>query len=106
MLLNAEKVAMVKNLSGETDEGTVSYYLGIAGNKICRKAYPFDPTAIEVPEQYAYTQVEIAVYLISRRGNEGVLSHSENGYSDTFASGDVPSDMLAGVIPMCGTFRG
>lgn len=105
-MLDAEKIALVKSLSGETDEGTVSAYLSIAGNKICRRAYPFDHTVTEVPEQYGYTQVEIAVYLLNKRGNEGLLSHSENGYSDTFESGDVPASMLRGIVPMCGTFGG
>lgn len=105
-MLEAEKISLVKSLSGKTDEGTVSAYLSIAGNKICRRAYPFDPTVTEVPDQYAYTQVEIAVYLLNKQGNEGLLSHSENGYSDTFESGDVPASMLRGIIPMCGTFGG
>lgn len=105
-MLDAEKIALVKSLSGETDEGTVSAYLSIAGNKICRRAYPFDPTVAEVPDQYAFTQVEIAVYLLNKRGNEGLLSHSENGYSDTFESGDVPASMLRGIVPMCGIFGG
>lgn len=105
-MLEAEKISLVKSLSGETDEGTVSAYLSIAGNKICRRAYPFDPTVTEVPDQYAYTQVEIAVYLLNKRGNEGLLAHSENGYSDTFESGDVPASMLRGIVPMCGTFGG
>ena len=105
-MLDAEKIALVKSLSGETDEGTVSAYLSIAGNKICRRAYPFDPTVTEVPDQYAFTQVEIAVYLLNKRGNEGLLSHSENGYSDTFESGDVPASMLRGIVPMCGIFGG
>lgn len=105
-MLEAEKISLVKSLSGETDEGTVSAYLSIAGNKICRRAYPFDPTVTEVPDQYAFTQVEIAVYLLNKRGNEGLLSHSENGYSDTFESGDVPASMLRGIVPMCGTFGG
>lgn len=105
-MLEAEKIEMVKALSGETDEGTVSAYLGVAGNRICRKAYPFDPSVREVPREYGYTQVEIAVYLLNKRGNEGLLAHSENGYSDTFESGDVPASMLRSVIPVCGTFGG
>lgn len=102
----AEKIEMVKALSGETDEGTVSAYLRIAGNRICRRAYPFDPTVQEVPKEYGYTQVEIAVYLLNKRGSEGLLAHSENGYSDTFESGDVPSSMLRNIIPHCRTLGG
>lgn len=105
-MLDAEKIALVKSLSGETDEGTVSAYLSIAGNKICRRAYPFDHTVTEVPDQYAYTQVEIAVYLLNKRGAEGQLSHTENGISRTYENADVPTSMLRGIVPMCGTFGG
>lgn len=97
-----EKIAMVKAVSRETDEGTVSAYLAMAGSRICRRAYPFDPTVTDVPDCYAMTQVEIAVYLLNKRGNEGVISHSENGYSDTFESGDVPEALLRSVVPLCG----
>ena len=43
-MTDAEKLKMVKAMTGETDEDTLSTYLSIAGNKVCRKAYPFDPT--------------------------------------------------------------
>ena len=97
-----EKIAMAKTLSGETDELTVSSYLKIAGNKICRKAYPFDPTVTEVPEQYSLLQVEIAVYLLNKRGAEGEAAHSENGISRTYEDGDVPPSMMRQIVPMCG----
>lgn len=98
----AEKNALVKAMANETDESTVSAYLGIAASKICRRAYPFDPTAAEVPEQYSLLQVEIAVYLLNKRGAEGEAAHSENGISRTYENGDVPSSMLRQIIPMCG----
>lgn len=99
-MLDAEKVVMAKAMSGEKDDGVVSAYLAIAGSKICRRAYPFDQTAAKVPDRYAMTQVEIAVYLLSRRGSEGQLSHSENGYSDSYESGYIPSELLREVMPM------
>lgn len=101
-MLDAEKITLVKAMAGESDESTVSAYLAMAGNKICRRAYPFDPTAAEVPEQYSLLQVEIAVYLLNKRGAEGEAAHSENGISRTYENGDVPSSMLRQIIPMCG----
>lgn len=101
-MLEIEKKEMVKAMTEETNDSTVSAYLGIAGNKICRKAYPFDPTVTEVPEQYHFLQVEIAVYLLNKRGAEFETSHSENGISRTYENGDVPSSMLRQIIPMCG----
>lgn len=101
-MLEIEKKEMVKAMAEETNDSTVSAYLGIAGNKICRKAYPFDPTVTEVPEQYHFLQVEIAVYLLNKRGAEFETSHSENGISRTYENGDVPPSMLRQIVPMCG----
>lgn len=101
-MLETEKIEMVKSMTGETSDGVVSAYLKIAGNKICRKAYPFDPAVTEVPEQYSLLQVEIAVYLLNKRGADGESAHSENGISRTYENGDVPTSMLRQIVPMCG----
>lgn len=101
-MLETEKIEMVKSMTGEASDGVVSAYLKIAGNKICRKAYPFDPTVTEVPEQYSLLQVEIAVYLLNKRGADGESAHSENGISRTYENGDVPPSMLRQIVPMCG----
>ena len=101
-MLETEKIEMVKSMTGETSDGMVSAYLKIAGNKICRKAFPFDPTVTEVPEQYSLLQVEIAVYLLNKRGADGESAHSENGISRTYENGDVPPSMLRQIVPMCG----
>lgn len=101
-MLEVEKIELVKAMTGETNENTVSAYLGMAGNKICRKAFPFDPTVTEVPEQYGFTQVEIAVYLLNKRGAEGETAHSENGISRSYEDGDVPPSLLRQIIPMAG----
>ena len=101
-MLDAEKIALVKAMSGESDESTVSAYLAMAGSKICRRAFPFDHTVSEVPEQYGYLQAEIAVYLLNKRGAEGESSHSENGISRSYEGGDVPPSMLRQIVPMAG----
>lgn len=101
-MLEADKIAMAKTLSGETDESAVSAYLALAGNKICRKAYPYDPAMREVPEQYGYLQVEIAVYLLNKRGALGETAHSEGGISRSYEDGDVPPTMLRSIVPMVG----
>lgn len=99
----AEKNALVKAMANETDESTVSAYLKIAGNKICRKAFPFDPTVTEVPEQYSLLQVEIAVYLLNKRGAEFETSHNENGINRAYEGADVPSSIMGSITPFCST---
>lgn len=100
-MTDAEKLAMVKAITGETDEAVLSTYLSIAGNKVCRKAYPFDPTVTEVPVQYGYVQVEIAVYLLNKRGAEFETSHNENGISRTYEDADVPQSIMRSITPFC-----
>lgn len=105
-MTDAEKLALVKSMTGETDEEVVSAYLSLAGSKVCRKAYPFDPTVVEVPDQYAHVQVEIAVYLLNKRGAEGQTSHSENGISRSYEDGDVPPTLLREIVPCAAVMGG
>lgn len=98
-MLESEKNNLVKTMTGETDESTVSAYLAVAASKICRKAFPYRPYENCVPEQYGYLQVEIAAYLLNKRGAEGETGHAENGVSRTYESGDVPPSMLRDVVP-------
>lgn len=100
-----EKDAMinvVKNMGCDDSDEILSTYLDLAGDKILRKAYPYDSSVMEVPSEYHLLQCEIAVYLLNKRGAEGQLVHSENGISRTYENADVPKSMLKSVIPNCG----
>lgn len=99
-----EKITMVQAMTSETNEDIISAFLQIAGNKIIRKAYPFDSTQTEVPERYHDLQCEIAVYLLDKRGALGQTSHSENGISRNYEAGSVPDSMLDAVVPFIKAF--
>lgn len=101
-----EMAAMVSTMTGENDLAVLSAYLAIAGDKVCRKAYPYDPYVTQVPERYAYAQVEIAVYLLNKRGAEGQTAHSENGVNATYEDGDVPPSLLRDIVPFVGVIGG
>ena len=101
-----EKISMVKAMTGEADEATVLAYLNVAGGKICRKAHPFAETEMNVPPKYEYTQVEIAVYLLNKRGAEGQTAHSENGISRSYEDGDVPPSLLREIVPCASLIGG
>ena len=105
-MTEADKISMVKAMTGETNEATVLAYLSIAGSKICHKAYPFADTAMNVPPKYEHTQVEIAVYLLNKRGAEGQTAHSENGISRTYENADIPASLLREVVPMASVIGG
>ena len=52
-----------------------------------------------VPDRYAYNQVEIADYLVNKRGAEGETAQSENGISRSYEDGDVPPTLLREIVP-------
>lgn len=100
------KLAMLKAMVGDSDTDEVlSTYLALAGRKIISKAFPFNPDETEVPAQYEYLQVEIAAYLLNKRGAEGQTSHTENGVSRGYENADVPLSMLKSITPCCGVIR-
>lgn len=98
-MTDEEKKQMLQAMTGESDDGVLSTYLSIAGNKVCRKAYPFDPSQTTVPTQYETVQVEIAAYMLNKRGAEGEKAHSENGISRSYEDGDIPPTLMRQITP-------
>lgn len=97
-----EKLKQLKVLSGENDEDVLRTFLALAAAKIIQRAYPFDPKQTAVPDRYAPNQVEIANFMLSKRGAEGETYHAENGIYRTYSGGDVPPELLRAIIPMVG----
>lgn len=95
-----EKKSMLKVITEEQDDTVLSTYLSLAASKVLTRAYPYDPTIIEVPDRYAAVQVEIAAYMLNKRGAEGQTSHSENGVSRSYEDGDIPQTLLRQITPM------
>lgn len=102
-MTEAEKREMLTTITGETADNVLSVYLELARDAILGRLYPFgyDKDAIiEVPSPYEVTQVNIAAYLLNKRGAEGESAHSENGVSRTYEDGGVPASMLRVVVPI------
>jgi hypothetical protein len=105
-MTDVEKLTALKAMVGSSDSDEVlSTYLNFAGSKILAKAYPFQNDVSEVPTQYEYLQVEIAAYMLNKRGAEGETVHTENGISRTYENADVPTSMLKAITPYCGIVR-
>lgn len=100
-----DKISALKVMVGNEDDEILSTYLMLAGKKILSKAYPYDDTVTNVPYKYEALQLEIAAYLINKRGAEGQTAHSENGISRTYENADVPSSMLKSITPHCGVIK-
>ena len=103
-MTDAEKLAALKAMVGDSDTDEVlSTYLKMSGSKILAKAYPYNDTVTEVPTKYL--QIEIAAYMLNKRGAEGQTSHTENGITRQYENADIPASMLKAVTPHCGVIR-
>lgn len=98
-MTETEKIAMLKQMTEETDDGILSTYMLLAKNVVLNKAFPFGKYPNEFPERYQTIQIEIAAYMLNKRGAEGEITHSENGVSRSYEDGDIPSSLLRRIIP-------
>lgn len=102
-MTDEEKLTALKAIVGSSDTDEVlSIYLTLAGSKIIAKAYPYKTDITDVPTQYGYLQVEIAAYMLNKRGAEGQTAHTENGITRQYENADVPESMLKTIVPHCG----
>lgn len=104
-MTDEEKLAALKALVGGSDSDEVlSTYLMLAGRKIIAKAYPYKDDVTEVPAKYEYLQLEIAAYMLNKRGAEGQIAHTENGITRQYENADIPASMLKAIVPHVGVF--
>lgn len=101
-MTESEQLKMLEHITGETEQSVLSTYLLLAKNVILQRAYPYGDGTEEVPTKYQSTQVEIAAYMLNKRGAEGEVTHSENGVSRTYEDGDIPPTLLRRITPMAG----
>ena len=105
-MIDDEKLTALRAMVGGSDADEVlSTYLLLAGRKIIARAFPYKEDVTEVPVKYETIQLEIAAYMLNKRGAEGQTAHSENGISRTYENADVPASMLKGVTPYCGVIK-
>lgn len=94
-MTEATKIMLVKEMTDETDDSVVSAYLDLASDKILNHMYPYEiPDTAEMPDRYSQNQVDIAAYLLNKRGAEGEVHHSENGTLRIYETGGVPDSFL------------
>lgn len=105
-MTDIEKLTALKAVVGGSDTDEVlSAYLNLAEGKIIAKAYPYKDDVTEVPAQYHYLQIEIAAYMLNKRGAEGQTSHTENGITRQYENADIPASMLKAITPYCGVIK-
>ncbi|MDR2044903.1 MAG: phage head-tail connector protein [Clostridium sp.] len=102
MTLDEKLTALRAMVGGPDTDEVLSTYLTLAGGKIIAKAFPYRTDVTEVPERYDYLHLEVAAYMLNKRGAEQQVSHSENGIARSWESGDVPSSLINQVTPVVG----
>ena len=98
-----EKLDVLRRMTGDGDgDDVLLAYLNLAGSAIIARRFPYGGAPAEVPEQFELRQLEIANYLLNKRGAEGQTAHSENGVSRTYESAGIPGSMLSDITPCVG----
>ena len=75
-MTDEEKLTMLKSMTEETDNDVLSTYLTLAKGVVLSRAYPYTEED-KVPAKYDTVHVEIAAYMLNKRGAEGETAHSE-----------------------------
>ena len=106
------KITLLQSMLGEDDDTSdeiLSVYLDIAKHKILNRLYQFrndyDYDNLDVPDRYVAVQLNIAIYMLNKRGAEGEIQHIENGIHRNYGSSDVPDAMLKDVVPYAQAIR-
>ena len=98
-------LTLVGQMSGESNADIVSAFFDMSGDAIINRAYPFateeERESLTVPARYQNLQIEVAVFLLNKRGAEGEITHNENGINRSYENGNIPDSMLKQVVPFC-----
>lgn len=106
-MTDKDKLSILKNMldSGDTTSDEIANaYLAAAEKAVINLVFPFGDGSEVMPEKYDYEQIEIAVYMLNKRGAEGETEHSEGGIDRTFESADIPASLRARIVPFAGGF--
>ena len=99
-----EKLQYLRVLVGNNQsDDLLTLALSLAEHTIIGKLYPFpiDGTGLTMPSRYDFTQIQVAQYLVENKGTYGLLSHTEQGVTDTFAAATIPPELLKDVVSFC-----
>lgn len=106
-MTDAEKLAVLRSMldSGDTTSDEVANsYLKAAERAVVNIAFPFGNGSEAMPEKYDYEQIEIAVYMLNKRGSEGEILHIEGGTDRHFESADIPVSLRSRITAHAGGF--
>ncbi len=106
-MTDGEKLAKLRLMLDEgddTSDAIANAYLAAAEKAVTNLAFPYGNGTEVMPEKYEYEQIEIAAYMLNKRGAEGETAHTEGGTSRTFETGDIPISLRARITAYAGGF--
>lgn len=106
-MTDADKLAILRNMldnGDNTPDDVANIYLEAAKQAVINLAFPFGDGSEVMPEKYDYEQIEIAVYMLNKRGAEGETAHTEGGTSRTFEAADIPISLRSRITGHTGGF--
>lgn len=106
-MTNEEKLAKLRKMldpADTTSDEIANAYLLAAEKAVVNLAFPFGNGTDVMPEKYEYEQIEIALYMLNKRGAEGELAHSEGGTTRTFETADIPVSLRCRITAKAGGF--
>ena len=106
-MTDADKLAILRSMldpGDTTSDAIANTYLLAAEKAVINIAYPFGDGTETMPEKYDYEQIEIAVYMLNKRGAEGETDHTDGGNYRTFENGDIPTSLRSRITAMAGGF--
>ena len=109
MVTQLERLKIQLEIKDNEQDALLLDLLESAKFAILSRRYPFgnfpidDTGELILEPRYYDLQVRIAVYLYNKIGAEGQITHSENGISRSWESGDIPESLLNQVTPLVST---
>ena len=110
-MANTGTITKLKLILGDVsdDDATLLAFLDQAKDVILGWMYPYmneeEYSGMELPGKYAHKQIQIAAWMLNKRGAEGEVQHIENGIHWNYKYADVPRELLQDIPPMCGIPR-
>lgn len=104
-MTDAEKLnKLMTMLDDDVSTNVANTFLEVAEKAVINLAFPFGDGTEVMPEKYEEVQIEIAAYLINKRGAEGEVTHTEGGVTRTYESADLPLALRTRITPKAGGF--
>ena len=104
-MTDAEKLNILMTmLDDDVSTNVANTFLKAAEQAVINLAFPFGDGTEVMPEKYEEVQIEIAAYLINKRGAEGEVTHTEGGVTRTYESADLPLALRTRITPKAGGF--